>query len=162
MRLLITGSPGTGKSLIAQKLGQMLKAKVVNEKDLALREGIGQWNHEENELEIPLGKLKKACVKELKKSKNVILEGHILCELKLNVDAVIVLRADPELLQERLSRRYKNMEKVFDNVFIEGIDYCKKYAFRNYGKKAFEARNEKGIKDTLSNILKELKERGVM
>jgi adenylate kinase len=163
MKLILTGSPGTGKTTIAKRLAKKLDCVVVNEKDLALEKGIGKWDHADSELVIPLGALKKAASAELKKHKKIILEGHILCEVKLPVDAVILLRAHPELLEARLDHRGYKAEKIQDNVFCEGIDYCKKHALRKYGlKRIIEVRNEKGIKETLSNILKELKERKII
>ncbi|MCX6802762.1 MAG: AAA family ATPase [Candidatus Diapherotrites archaeon] len=163
MKLLLTGSPGTGKTTIAKRLAKKLGCFVVNERDLALEKGIGKWDHADSELVIPLGALKKAASAELKKHKNIILEGHILCEVKLPVDAVILLRTHPELLEARLGGRGYAAEKVQDNVFCEGIDYCKKHALRNYGsKRIIEVRNEKGIKETLSNILEELRRREII
>ncbi|MEM0359896.1 MAG: AAA family ATPase [Candidatus Diapherotrites archaeon] len=163
MKLILTGSPGTGKTTIAKKLAKKLGLTHINEKDLALKKGIGKWDHKNAELVIPLPALKKAAALELKKHKDIILEGHIWCEIKLPVDAVILLRVHPELLEARLSTRRYSAEKTQENVFCEGIDYCKKHALRNYGnKKIIEVKNEKGIKETLSNILIKLKERKLL
>jgi len=163
MKLLITGSPGTGKTAIAKKLGRSLKCTVINEKDFALEKGLGKWGHDSNELEIPLGKIAKELNKKMEKEKSVILEGHVLCECKLKVDAVIVLRVHPEILEARLEARGYKAEKIQDNVFCEGIDYCKKKALKSYGKKKLaEVSNEKGIKETLNTIVLELKNRGLI
>jgi len=157
MKLIITGSPGTGKTTVARKLAKKLKCRAVNEYDFALEKGIGKFDHEESELVVPLPLLRSELSKLLKKEKDVVLEGHLLCEVKLPVDAVVVLRVHPEILESRLESRGYNAVKTQDNVFCEGIDYCKKHALRKYGKnKVIEVRNEKGIKETLSNILKEL------
>ncbi len=163
MKLLITGSPGTGKTTIAKRLGRMLKCRVVNEKDFALEKGIGKWNHKWNELEIPISRISKELNKQISKEKCVIIEGHTLCEAKLKVDAVIVLRVHPEILETRLESRGYNAEKIQDNVFCEGIDYCKKKAIKSYGKrKIVEVSNEKGIKETLNIIILELKNREIL
>jgi len=74
----------------------------------------------------------------------------------------VLLRVHPEILQERLERKGYNDVKIMDNVFCEGIDYCKKHVFRRYKRdKVIEVKNEKGIKETLHIIIKELKERGM-
>lgn len=162
MRIIITGSPGTGKTTIAKLLAKKLRCKLINEADFSLEKGIAKWDHENAELEIPLGKLKKGLEKELEKHERVILEGHTLCEIKLNVDAVVLLRVHPEILQERLERKGYNEVKIMDNVFCEGIDYCKKHVYRRYNRsKIIEVKNEKGIKETLNTIIKELKGRGI-
>jgi len=163
MRLIITGSPGTGKTAIAKRLGKRLKHRVVNEHDLALEKGIGKFDHSAGELVVPLNGLRLEAGKLLGKEKDIILEGHLLCEVKLQVEAVIVLRVHPEILEARLDAKGYKAEKLQDNVFCEGIDYCKKHALRKYGKrKVFETGNEKGIKETLSNILLQLKERDLI
>ncbi len=160
MKILITGSPGVGKSNIAKELAKKLKMPVLNEKDFALKQGIGEWDHEENELVVPLEKLEKGLKKHMKGQKNAILEGHLLCEIGLPVDIVMVIRVHPELLETRLELKKYSQQKIYDNVFCEGIDYCKKHAFKNYSeKKIVEIKNEKGIKEALSRILKELRGR---
>ena len=40
MRLLVTGTPGVGKTSVSKELGKRLKCKVVNEMEFALKEGI--------------------------------------------------------------------------------------------------------------------------
>jgi len=161
MRLLITGSPGTGKTTIAKALAKRLRCKHINEKDFALKKGIGEWDHENAELVIPLTKMKKALTEELEKSSRAIVEGHTLCEIKLPVDAVILLRVHPEILQERLERKHYNVIKIADNVFCEGIDYCKKHALRHYKGTVIEVKNEGSVEEALGFILKELKKRGL-
>jgi len=58
-----------------------------------------------------------------------------LCEMKLDVDKFIIITIDPEKLQLRLELRKYSEEKIMDNTFCEGIEYCKKNAERNYGSK---------------------------
>jgi len=163
MKLVVTGSPGTGKTTIAKKLARKLKCKYINEHELALEKGFGKFDHKTSELVLALKDLKKYASQALEENKNLVLEGHVLCEIRLKVDAVIVLRVHPEILEERLEARGYNAEKTQDNVFCEGIDYCKKHALRKYGKrKLIEVRNEKEIKETLNHILKELREREII
>ncbi|MFA5125678.1 MAG: AAA family ATPase [archaeon] len=133
MKLLITGTPGCGKTTLAKKLGQKLGLRVINEKEFALNNAIGKFN-DENELEIPLKDIEKKINSFLKKNKNIILEGHVLCETKLKVDAVILVTISPEDLEMRLEKRNYSTQKIMDNVFCEGIDYCKKHVERNYPK----------------------------
>jgi adenylate kinase len=133
MRLLITGTPGCGKTTLAKMLGEKLGLTVINEKDFAIKNLIGKFN-EENELEIPLEEFEKKANKFLKKTDNVIFEGHVACETKLSVDKVILITVHPEELEARLEQRNYSFQKIMDNVFCEGIDYCKKHVQRNYSK----------------------------
>src|SRR3989338_2039720 len=159
MRIIITGSPISGKTAVAKLLGKKLKCAVINEHDFCMRKGIGKF--EGSELIVPLGKLRKAFNTELKRRKSIIVEGHLLCEIKLGADAAILLRLHPELLEARLEKRGYNAEKIQDNVFCEGIDYCKKHLYINYGKKkkklGFPAKKPK--KKPANIILNKLKEK---
>ena len=163
MKLAIMGTPGVGKTSVAKALGNTLKYEVLNEKQFALERGIGKWDSEEDELVVPLGKLKNALNLMLKTEENVIIEGHMLCEIALDVDFIILITLDPELLEERFRFRQYRAEKIQDNVFCEGIDYCKKHVSRKYPKKKIiEVKSQKSIKETLHIILKEFKERGIL
>jgi len=161
MRLLITGTPGVGKTTIAKALGKRLKYTVLNEKEFAVKAGVGEWDAEENELVVPLGKLEKALNSELAGKDNLIVEGHIACEARLKVDLAFVLRVHPELLELRLEGKKYGEEKVQDNVFCEGIDYCLKHAKRRYGRKVREIQcGGKGIKEIVDIIVTELEKVG--
>ncbi|MFH1240155.1 MAG: AAA family ATPase [Candidatus Diapherotrites archaeon] len=163
MKLAITGSPGVGKTSVSKELGKKLKSRVLNEKEFALEQGIGQWDSKENELVVPLGKLKTALNTMLKTEESVIIEGHMLCEIALDVDFIVLIRLDPELLEERLGSKQYDTIKIQDNVFCEGIDYCKKHMSRKYPKnKIIEVQSQKSIKETMYVILKEFKERGIL
>lgn len=161
MRIIVTGSPGVGKTTISRLLGKRLKASVYNEKQLALEKGLGRWDAKEDEIVIPLEAFGKAVETLFNGGKNVIIEGHLLCELKLKPDFVVLLRLDPEVLETRLESRRYSAEKVQDNVFCEGIDYCKKHVLRNFpAEKVVEVESGKTIKETLDRIIKGLKEKG--
>ncbi len=158
MRILITGSPGTGKTAVAKLLGKKLKCRVINEHDFCMGKRIGQFEH--GELVVPLGKFQKALNAELKKRKDIIVEGHLLCEIKLKADAAILLKLHPELLEARLEKRGYNAEKIQDNVFCEGIDYCKKHLYRNYKRsRIIEVSAHGTAKETANIILNKLKEK---
>lgn len=153
MNFLVTGTPGCGKTTLAKNLGKELDLKVINEKDFALKNGIGSFN-QENELEIPIKEFEKEANKFLSKNKGIIFEGHTLAEMKLKVEKVILIRINPEELEERLNRRNYSDEKVMDNVFYEGIDYIKKKVEKNYSKnKIIEIFSESNERLTLAKVL---------
>jgi adenylate kinase len=159
MKLIITGTPGTGKTTLAKKLGEKLSLKVINEKDFAMQNKIGKFN-DANELEIPIKKFEKKANSFLAKKDNIIFEGHVLCEAKLKVDFVVLVTINPEELEERLNRRSYSPEKIMDNVFCEGIEYCKKHLKRNYSvKKIIEIQSKSSPNITFLHALNEIQQR---
>ena len=153
MNLLVTGTPGSGKTTLAKNIAKKLKMKTINEKDFALKNAIGHYN-EENELELPIKTLQKKANVFLKKNKRIIFEGHVFSETKLAVDKVILLTIDPEELEMRLELRKYSPQKLMDNVFCEGIEYCKKHVLRNYPKgKIIEIKSKQTPQLTLEAAL---------
>jgi len=162
MRIIVTGSPGTGKTSIAGALGKKLRHKVVNEKQFALERKIGKWDENEEELVIPLDGFGKELGALLEKEKNIILEGHLLCELRLKADIVILLREEPRILEGRLRKRGYSEEKVQDNVFCEAGNYCGKHVCSNYAaEKIIEVQGGKNIKAAMQHIISKFQERGL-
>lgn len=161
MHVIITGSPGVGKTTAAKALAERLDCPAFNEKQLALEMGLGRWDEEQDELVIPLGEFAGAVEELFKREKSVVVEGHLLCEIRLKPDFVVLIRLHPETLEARLEERGYSAEKVQDNVFCEGIDYCKKHVERNYDReKIVEIQSGKNIKETLDRIIRGLKEKG--
>lgn len=157
MKLIITGTPGTGKTSIAKALSKSLKVKVLNEKDFINAQKLGKLDEKTGEIEVDVKELEKKLNLWLGKQKNAIVEGHLLCETRLKADLVIVLRAEPKFLEKRLAKRNYKQEKILDNLFAEQNGYCLKKAQKNYGrKKTVEVFSSKSIKETSSIILKEL------
>ncbi len=158
MHILITGTPGTGKTSLAKWLSKKTGFKLINEKNFSLKKHIAEF--EGKEIVIPLNKLKKNIEIELKKNANLILEGHLLAEIKLKVDICILLKANPEIIEKRLVKRKYSYEKALDNAFCEETSYCKKHARRNY-KNIIEVQNNSTLKKLQEKIIKELKRKGL-
>lgn len=154
MLTIITGTPGTGKTTIAKEAAKKLGWKLINELEFCKKKKIGKLKGKE--IEVPLGKLEKELKKEIKKSKNLILEGHLLCELKLPADLIVVLRTNAKALEKRLRMKGYAELKILDNLFCEKTNYCRQKAVQNYGnERVLELENGKGIKEIAQRIVKE-------
>jgi len=157
MRLIITGTPGTGKSTIAKKIAKELNCGLVNELQFAGEKKIVEKEGKEKVIETK--KLERELNKLLAREKNVIIEGHLLCETKLkNIDLIVLLKTNPKELEERLKKKGYSELKVQENLFCEKNSYCLNKALKNYPKsKIIRAKNEKNLKRSLKYIIKEIK-----
>ncbi|MFA4646515.1 adenylate kinase family protein [Pyrococcus kukulkanii] len=117
MIIAITGTPGVGKTTVAKKLAKKLGYEYLSLRDFAIEKGVGV--EKDGELEIEVDELAYHVEKDLK-GRNIILDGHL--SHLMPADIVIVLRAHPKIIGERLKDRGYPEEKVKENVEAELVD----------------------------------------
>ena len=157
MKILVTGTPGTGKTTVSKALARHFGLKLISEKEFAKKNRAGIWNSKEKVLEIDPLVLEKKLSKELSRTKNAVLEGHLLCETKLKVDFAVLLHTNLAVLEKRLKKRSYITTKVLDNVFSEETGYCKKQLLKRYPKaKIIEADSSKNLKETANKLIIEI------
>ncbi len=115
MKIALTGTPGTGKSTVAGLVDAGFRVVHVND---LIKEGYNLGADEERGCLIADIPRLSRYVKGLKG--DVILEGHT--SHLLPVDLVIVLRASPAALRERLRPRGWSPAKIRENVEAEALD----------------------------------------
>jgi adenylate kinase len=130
-RIIITGTPGTGKSMIARRLASDLGAELIDIAMIARKSGLVQ-NHE-----VDIQKLRKKLAF-LRGNKHFVAEGHLACEMTLPADFVFVLRCDPKTLARRLKKRNYPKKKLEENLVAEALDYCTQRVLANYKVKPLE------------------------
>ena len=148
VNISLTGTPGTGKTSLSQKLDYNIISindyypKISSDKD------------EKNNWLIDLDKINK--VIDVKKYLRTIFEGHVSHFLD-NLDMVIVLRCHPTLLTERLSIRNYSKEKIQENVEAEALNIISDEAIGIYGaEKVFELDTTTSKLDESVNLLHDI------
>jgi len=120
--IIITGTPGTGKTSVASALAKLLGVKHIDLSSYAIEKGfITEYDAERHTYVIDEERLVKKIVKIIKNTPGyIIIDTHypeiIPCEL---IEYVFVLRTHPRVLEERLRRKGWPERKVKENVMAE-------------------------------------------
>ena len=134
--IVITGTPGTGKSSVAEIVAEKMGAKLFSLNIVAAESGAlcAKDSATDSRL-VRTSVLRKALSKVLGEvDGEAVVEGHF-GELvpKAHVSMAIVLRSNPFTLKERLSKRGYSVEKVNENVEAELLDSCLIAAVESFG-----------------------------
>ncbi|WJI09941.1 AAA family ATPase [Methanobacterium sp. CWC-01] len=128
MILLLTGTPGTGKTTISRLLSDKLNARLVAVNQLVdqkhLYTGLDPDKHYKIvDIQALIQEMDEAAQNYRDSEDWLILEGH-LSHYYQPADLVVVLRASPPILEERLKNRKWKPEKVKENLEAEALDIC--------------------------------------
>ena len=150
MIVALTGTPGTGKSSVAEELKRRgYRVESVNE--LADKFGC-VVGIEDNVRIVDVERLAEEI--EHLRGEMIIVEGHL--SHLLNPDVTIVLRCHPEKLKKRLENRGWRKEKVLENLEAEIVDSILMEAMGNRKVYEIDATDlmPKELADIIEKILK--------
>jgi len=126
--ILVMGTPGVGKTVVARMLASRLGANYVNLGELVERENLILGVDEERGTPIAdTGKVSKRFRKIIEASdRDVIVDGHYATDVipAEKVHLVFVLRRDPYELKELMERRGFGERKLWENLAAEILDVC--------------------------------------
>ena len=124
--IIISGTPGCGKTSVAKKLTNILQAKIVSLNELAISDKFSFEYDEERktyivDFEIFLPYVLKK-IDEIKQTNPpfLIIESHFsdIIPEKL-IDYAFILRCDPDELYKRLKQKNYSLEKIIENIQAE-------------------------------------------
>jgi adenylate kinase len=126
--VLVTGTPGVGKTTVSQKLAIKLDAVYVGVTELVKEQNfITSVDKERKTLIADTEKVSKHLQGILAKTEgSIIIEGHYAVDVvpKKDVNTVIVLRRDPRELKAALEKRGYDEKKLWENLSAEILDVC--------------------------------------
>ncbi len=126
--IVITGTPGVGKSTIAEALTSKLGGLHINVGDIAKKEKLViEVDEKRDTFVADLRKLRTRFGTILKKTEgDIVLDGHYAYAIipKTIEPFVFVLRRDPVRLEAILKERGYDENKVHENLAAEALDVC--------------------------------------
>ncbi len=129
--IIVTGTPGTGKTTIAKEIARKLKFKYIDANDIIKKEKLREkYDKERDTYIVNERKLAKALVEIAKKEKNVIIDSHMSHFMpKKYVGLCIVTKCKIPELKKRMRKRGYNELKTKENIDAELFDICLNEAY---------------------------------
>ena len=160
--ILIGGTPGTGKTQTAERLGSLLDLQVLSLFELAKQNGcITDFDDSRDTGVIDEDCLVETIISTLEKKKDrIIIEGHYIDLVpSSSVGYAFVLRTHPKTLRHRLNERDYAPEKVKENVEAEVIGVCQIDALYSFGEElVYEVDNTSlTLDETVEAIIRQMK-----
>jgi adenylate kinase len=119
MILVITGTPGTGKSTLCELLAERL-GLVCYHLDELVMDGLSLgYDRERDSLIADIDGIRE----KLGGVEDAVVEGHYAHLLGIG-DIIIVLRTNPRVLEKRLRDKGFSEEKIRENLECEALDMC--------------------------------------
>jgi adenylate kinase len=160
MIIAITGTPGTGKTSVANHLREK-GFKVVDLNKLAIENKLlSGYDKKRKSKIVDIDKVNKYLT-EFKAEEDIIfIEGHLSHLLK-NVNFVILIRMHPKKLKKNLINRSWSQEKIKENIQAEILDIilCESVDLHDSNNLIEIDSTNKSIEDVSSTILKLAKEK---
>ena len=114
--ITVTGTPGTGKTTVAENMG----LETVHLTEYVKEKGLGE---QKEEFEVDIDEMTEPVQNELQdidEDGKVVVEGHLSHHVPS--DLCIVLRTHPDELESRLKARDYSEEKIRENLEAEALD----------------------------------------
>jgi len=130
--IIITGSPGTGKTLISRILSKQLQVPLIKATEIVIRYKLGDYDSESDTYDVDVEDLRRTLLKVV--NAPAIIDSVIPDILPREfVELVIVLRLDPMILAGRLIARNWKVKKILENVEAELLGIVTYEAVEYYG-----------------------------
>ncbi|KAK9804668.1 hypothetical protein WJX73_007626 [Symbiochloris irregularis] len=151
--ILITGTPGTGKSTTAEAIAESSSLRYINVGDWVKQGSLHSgWDDEHDCFTIDEDKVCDALEDQLSKGGNIV--DYHGCEFfpERWFDLIIVLQTDNSILYERLEKRGYSQAKITENVECEIMHVIVEEAFDSYKRELVQVLQSNTVQDMDSNV----------
>ncbi len=133
--ILISGTPGTGKTTMAQVLKEEYSAFHLNLTDIAIENGFILEEDIDRQTKVVDDERLALFIEDFIKThpSNIIIEGHYADIIPDELITVfIVLRTDPRVLEQRLKEKRFAISKIQENIQSEILGTCTSFALETH------------------------------
>jgi len=135
--MIITGTPGTGKTTLSRALAKALGARYINlTQFVSKRKLYSRIDRERRTKIMDVARTRSSLTRELRAmSGPVVVDAHAPEGIVPGrmVRQVFVLRCHPKVLEARLRAKKWKANKIRENVLAEIVDSCLTAAVKQYG-----------------------------
>ncbi len=165
MILAITGTPGTGKTTVAPLVADQLGFELIDLNAFIERKDLStEYDEERNSAMVDPDVLNEALDTELEPGTDCVIEGHLAHHVN-DLDMIVVLRASPDELTERLEQKQWDDAKIEENVMAERLDNILQEASSTYPDETFEvdttARDPETVAEEIVYLVQNPEERSL-
>jgi len=137
MNVAITGTPGTGKTTVASTVADQLGYDLLDLNTFIQEHELSAgYDENRNSAMVDTDELNAAITDTLRGGDHVI-EGHLAHFIR-EADLVVVLRTEPDTLEERLQQKDWDAEKIEENVMAERLDTILQEAAQHHAESTYE------------------------
>ncbi|MBW3015203.1 AAA family ATPase [Candidatus Woesearchaeota archaeon] len=125
--IIVSGTPGTGKTTSSKKLSNLLNYKYINVNDIIKKSSLCEsFDKERDCIVVDEKRLSKSLVSIIKSSKrNLLIDSHMSYFIpKKYVNLCIITKCNLKVLKKRLEKKKYSKSKVKENLESEIFDIC--------------------------------------
>ena len=129
--IIISGTPGTGKTTVSKRISEIIGAAVISLNEITVSKKFTlEYDKNRETYVVDFERLWPYIlnqIEELNRNKTniLIIEGHF-SDLVPNelIDIAVILRCDPDILYKRLEVRGYKLKKIIENIQAEILGNC--------------------------------------